>query len=404
MKALFLSFNLLGLSCSYAQLYADFTTTNGNFTVELNYTQTPATTANFVTLAEGSRAFVDSKTGAVKKGHYYNGMKVHRTETVPSFRIFQAGSPKGDGTDGPGYEIKDEIRPELTHQPYVISMAHSGPNTNGSQFFITGATALPSLDGLHTVFGSIPDEASRTVVDAIIDAGANQTVINSVAIRREGQEATAFDPLAQGLPVVEACKGNLEVKPDKKILWNVTEPFSGLPTSSVFAIHYSLNLQEWIDYGKLYRSQDNTNAVNNLYLGDATVPKLFFNMSQVNYFPAYAPNSLAGRTVVIFLSGGAVQFNFNFQGTAGMAHFTDSNDDDYFSNFTVIPNFTKINPYSVSFAVSALPSGVFGAEVPYLVKCGCDSATTEIINGRFQSSVFVGSWIQHEIGGMIISR
>jgi peptidyl-prolyl cis-trans isomerase A (cyclophilin A) len=395
----------LFVNAAQGQLYADFRTTSGDFTVELHYDQTPVTVANFVSLAEGSRAFVDSRSGTVRKGRFYDGIRVHRTETAPSFRLLQAGSPKGDGSDGPGYEIRDEIRPNFRHEPYVISMAHSGPNTNGSQFFVTGNASLTGLDGLHTVFGAVANEASRTVVDAIIDAGANQTVIESVAIRREGEDAAGFDAQAQGLPEVRPSVGNLSVTANGPIFWNVTEPFTGLPASSVYALHFSQDLQGWNYYGRLYRSQDNNTPLLSINLGNATVPRLFFQMSEVQYFPAYAPSSLANRTCLVGLSHGVLTFQFSADGATGTAHFIDDvTSTETSTTFSVLMNLTRINPYSLSFAVSAIPSSVYGVSLPYQVKCGCDSSTAIQVDGHFQSFYFFNGWQQDALGIMTISR
>jgi len=408
MKLAGLLITLSGFShFAQAQLFADISTNNGTFSVRLHHTQTPQTVANFVSLAEGTRSFVDPRDGSVRKGPFYHGVKIHRTENSPGFKILQTGSLKGDGSDGPGYEIRDEIVTGLTHQPYVVSMAHSGPNTNGSQFFVTGSTPIASLDGLHTVFGDVPDSGSRAVVDAIINAGANNTTIQSVTIRREGASAQSFNPLAQGLPEVTACEGNLAVTANGPMTWNINKPISGLPPSCVYSLHWTQDMQNWSHYGRLYRSQDNTEPVTFVNLGNATLPKMFFQMSQVNYFPAHGPADFANRTCLIGLSTGILEFRFNAAGNGGISFFTEYLTGTITATtFQVLNNFSRVNPYSFSFAVSAIPSGVFGTSFPYQVKGGCDNSTTTQINGRFQSfylNPFFG-WLQDELGAMAISR
>jgi cyclophilin family peptidyl-prolyl cis-trans isomerase len=118
---------------------ARFATNHGDFAIELFEDRAPLTTKNFIDLVE--------------KG-YYDGLTFHRV--IDGFMI-QGGCPTGTGTGGPGYKIKDEFHPELKHDgPGVLSMANAGPNTGGSQFFITLA-ATPWLDGKHAVFGKVAD-------------------------------------------------------------------------------------------------------------------------------------------------------------------------------------------------------------------------------------------------------
>ena len=122
-------------------------TTKGTIVVELYRDKTPKTVENFITLA--------------KKG-FYDGILIHRV--IPNFMI-QTGDPEGTGRGGPGYTFKDEFSPDLHHDvPGVLSMANSGPNTNGSQFFITLAPT-PWLDGKHSVFGKVVD--GQSVIDEI---------------------------------------------------------------------------------------------------------------------------------------------------------------------------------------------------------------------------------------------
>lgn len=125
-------------------MHATFKTSQGTFKVELYADKTPKTVANFVGLAKG-------ELGGKKKP-FYDGLIFHRV--IEDFMV-QAGCPQGTGTGGPGYQFEDEIVPSLKHsEKGILSMANAGPNTNGSQFFITVA-ATPWLDGKHTVFGKV---------------------------------------------------------------------------------------------------------------------------------------------------------------------------------------------------------------------------------------------------------
>jgi peptidyl-prolyl cis-trans isomerase A (cyclophilin A) len=166
-------------------LHAHFTTTEGSFKVRLFEAEAPDTVANFVGLAEGTKEFVDPNTGQKSTRPFYNGLIFHRV--IADFMI-QGGDPLGTGTGGPGYRFADEFHPTLKHaRPGILSMANSGPNTNGSQFFIT-LVPTPWLDNRHTVFGEVVDG-----MDVINKIGTTKTrndrpvtpiAIESVTIER----------------------------------------------------------------------------------------------------------------------------------------------------------------------------------------------------------------------------
>jgi peptidyl-prolyl cis-trans isomerase A (cyclophilin A) len=135
-----------------AGTYAVFSTTLGTIVCKLFEKEAPKTVANFIGLAEGSKEFRDSQSGKPSKRPFYDGLIFHRV--IPDFMI-QGGCPAGIGTGGPGYKFEDEFHPSLRHnKPGKLSMANSGPNTNGSQFFITVA-ATPWLDDRHSIFGEV---------------------------------------------------------------------------------------------------------------------------------------------------------------------------------------------------------------------------------------------------------
>jgi peptidyl-prolyl cis-trans isomerase B (cyclophilin B) len=139
---------------------ATIETNRGAIRIELYEDQAPQTVANFETLAN--------------KG-FYNGLKFHRV--IEDFMI-QTGCPKGTGTGGPGYQFPDEFHPDLKHDgPGVLSMANAGPNTNGSQFFITHV-ATPWLDGKHSVFGRVME--GQDVVNAVRQGDTMQSVTISI--------------------------------------------------------------------------------------------------------------------------------------------------------------------------------------------------------------------------------
>jgi len=133
-------------------LYAVFETTLGEITCVLEEEKTPETVKNFVGLATGEKEYTDPKTGKKSNEPFYDGTTFHRI--IKNFMV-QGGDRLGQGTGGPGYRFKDEFHPTLKHKgPGILSMANSGPNTNGSQFFIT-LVPTPWLDGKHSVFGEV---------------------------------------------------------------------------------------------------------------------------------------------------------------------------------------------------------------------------------------------------------
>jgi len=164
MTKLFVPLLLSAALLAQANPKAVIQTSAGKLTCTLFEKQTPKTVANFIGLAEGTKQWTHPFTHARKKGvPLYNGTIFHRV--IPNFMI-QGGDPAGNGSGDPGYTFEDEIRPELKFdRPGRLAMANSGPNTNGSQFFITEAPT-PHLNGHHTIFGQC-DPASVELVKKI---------------------------------------------------------------------------------------------------------------------------------------------------------------------------------------------------------------------------------------------
>ena len=166
------------------KLIAVIETDKGTIRLKLFADQTPITVGNFVNLA--------------RRG-YYNNLKFHRV--IPDFMI-QGGCPAGDGRGGPGYRFPDEFVKELRHdKPGILSMANAGPQTNGSQFFITHI-ATPWLDGKHTVFGEVISEIDQDVVNAIVQGDR----IRSMVI-----EGDITDLMEQIKPFVDKWNAILDV-------------------------------------------------------------------------------------------------------------------------------------------------------------------------------------------------
>ena len=175
------------------KMHAVFHTNKGKFKALLHHTMAPKTVENFVGLAEGTKEFTDPKTGQKVKRPYYDGLIFHRV--IENFMI-QGGDPLGTGTGGPGYKFDDEFHPELMHDKKgVLSMANAGPNTNGSQFFITVAVT-PHLDAQrsmkrgYSIFGQIVEgydivESISQVSTDRNDRPTQPVVINKLEIIRE---------------------------------------------------------------------------------------------------------------------------------------------------------------------------------------------------------------------------
>ncbi len=170
-----------------SEMNAIIETSMGTIKIKLLPENAPLTVENFVELAEGTKEFIDPQTGKKTKKKYYDGLIFHRV--IPEFMI-QGGDPTGTGRGGPGYKFQDEIDPSLKFdKPGILAMANAGPNTNGSQFFIT-EVATPWLNGNHTIFGHVTEgldiikKIARTEVD-FSDKPIEPVVIKSVKIEKK---------------------------------------------------------------------------------------------------------------------------------------------------------------------------------------------------------------------------
>ena len=232
MKTIFLSLALLiGASCTSTNtnnnnnmedgMYANIKTNKGEILIKLEFEKTPLTVANFVALSEGTMKNKKKELGTP----YYDGLKFHRV--IAEFMI-QGGCPDGNGTGSPGYSFADEFHPDLKHDKGgILSMANSGPATNGSQFFITHKET-PWLDGKHSVFGNVVE--GMDVVNTI----AQDDLIETVTIIREGSKAKSFDALevfntSQAKMIKEAsAKKKAQEEANKSLMEGAKVTASGL--------------------------------------------------------------------------------------------------------------------------------------------------------------------------------
>lgn len=221
-------------------LYAKINTSKGSILIALEFEKTPGTVGNFVALAEGTLENNVQPQGTP----YYNGLKFHRV--IADFMV-QGGCPLGTGTGDPGYKFDDEFHPDLKHnKPGTLSMANSGPGTNGSQFFITH-TATDWLDGKHTVFGYAIE--GHDVIDSI----AQDDVLETIEIIRQGAAAEAYNAI-EAFRVFEGprAKNKEEAKADAdKELASVTDGFDKTDSGLYYKINKNTDGKQAIKGNKV---------------------------------------------------------------------------------------------------------------------------------------------------------
>jgi peptidyl-prolyl cis-trans isomerase A (cyclophilin A) len=307
--ATFLGFSFSGSAQYTNGIYAEFNTSMGSYTCRLDCVLAPKTCANFIGLTTGQRAWLDLTTGTVKTNPFYNGTTMHRV--IAGF-VNQGGSRNGQGTDGPGYQFPDEFTPALRHDGFgVLSMANSGPDSNGSQYFIT-VSPQPGLDDVHSVFGRL--YGGSNVVYAINhvttdtnDKPLTNVVVNSIVIQRIGAAAQAFEIGAQGLAVVTSLSltiGNAGA--------DVALTFS----NAIYAdnrFYSSTNLADWT---ATPRGINIAPPPGNTLLWSTIFPSQFFRMAQIQYPPTlFVPRNVFGKTLTFnFAAGNTIVIMFDNSG------------------------------------------------------------------------------------------
>lgn len=369
-----------------AQIYADVVTTKGDFTIQLNHAAAPKTVANFIGLAEGSRPWINPVSGAVHTNEpYYNGIIFHRV--IADF-MSQAGSRKGDGSDGPGYVFRDELNNGLTHSgPHVVSMANSGPISNGSQFFITDV-ATPHLNGKHTVFGAI--FSGQTVVDAINNSPTTNErpvtpiVIQSISIRRVGAAADAFDIHAQGLPVITQPKTFVKAIPGGAASVSIAPD---LPVTTQFRIFRSTNLSTWTNFGQIYVPKDGETVDVVSGIEVQAPQKAFYHFSAVQYpdDPEFSKTPLASYS--LNLGTQTRTYVFNAAGTGGNVTIVPSGGTSSVIPFTLLDKVSSPYRSQLVFDHGAASSPRYLRHTLY-----ADAGTANSFSGRITSDQYIGIW------------
>jgi cyclophilin family peptidyl-prolyl cis-trans isomerase len=270
----------------------------------------PLTVGSFVGLAAGTQTFVDEKNGVVTTRPYYNGLKCHRI--IKDFMI-QGGCPRGNGTSGPGYEFPDEFDSTLRHTTAgMLSMANSGADTNGSQFFVTVAPTT-HLDNKHNVFGQVVD-GYDTVVEPLslvptVDPANNDdrpilpVIIEELTIHRAGSAARSFAP---PLPVVDL----IPLTPSRGAGNTCMLDFARTPFAGSVLLHTGdLRTWEMEELGN-FGASPQTDLLSGTSFAPPGSPKRYFRMARVNY-PSPGPASLTGKRIVVESSNLRVTYNLS---------------------------------------------------------------------------------------------
>ncbi len=274
-------------------LYAAFDTSMGSFTCRLDYAEAPLTCANFAGLAEGSQHWLDPETGSIRSDPFYDGLIFHRV--IDDFMI-QGGCPLGNGTSGPGYAIPDEFSTSLTHSGAgILSMANSGPDSGGSQFFIT-LKNTDWLDNKHAVFGEVVDGMDVVFGIGAVDVDAERPLVDvtieQINILRIGTEAENFNPMDQPLPGVMPLPLDISNTP------------SGLVVSVVAsnlckdAVYEKETLASWIDWTGIETNYWQTGG--EVWSAPATTNQAtqFFKGTRI-FHPQATTALIAGHTIVL---------------------------------------------------------------------------------------------------------
>ena len=308
---------VLGLSTLIAAgqangIFADFTTSMGSFTCQLDYTNAPRTTANFIGLATGQQTWLDLVTGRARTNAFYNGLTFHRV--IAGF-MNQGGSPNGLGTDGPGYVFTDEFSPQLVFDSFgVLAMANSGPNSDAAQFFITVAPYAAG-NNVYSIFGRLT--SGSNVVYAInhvaTDSNAKpltNVVIQQVSIRRVGTAAQAFNVNAQGLPIVT----NLSLK-IAATASQVTLAFTNRQYADNRLYSATNLVGAWTSNAL---GIEITAPVSNNVQQAKNAPRCFYSMAQIQYGSStFAPKTMYGRTLTLNFTVGPGLITITFDSSGG---------------------------------------------------------------------------------------
>jgi peptidyl-prolyl cis-trans isomerase A (cyclophilin A) len=389
-----------------AELTATLQTTRGNVAIALQYDKAPQAVANFITLAQGTRTRLHEATGAVTNAPLFVGEKFFRVLNDTGFRIAQTGSGNGTNSGGPGYTFKDEFHASLTHVPYVLSMANSGPNSNGSQIFLTGSDSIPSLNNVHTVFGLITDLPSRAVIDSIMAAGNDATTITGVTFNRSSPGALAFNEFAQNLPTILRAGGSLAVQPGVSSVWNFNPT---MISGDVLRARRSTTLASgsWaaIDPSDFHVGIGPVGVnfvLPSVTLDTATSTKAFYHLAVARHPGSVTPSSFANRVLYFLIGNRLFGYQFNGTATGGVALYEVGTFSQNFT-FSVLSFDSSAHSTSVILQNIGLPY-----EPQYLrVRVGWDSADNVEIFGHHSTDYYnfsAGDFLLYSRGAASVTR
>jgi len=391
-----------GVVPATATLEVDFVTTRGTITAVMEYVKTPKAVANLLTLAQGTRNWVDPLTGQVRNTLFFNGLAFCQVVNNGTEKTIETGSPTGSGADDPGYGFPDEFDASLTHVPYVMSMSNSGPNTNGARFCFTGNLALSARDGRNTVFGKVLSAASRSVIDSILAAGANATTITAVQVRRTDPAASAFDASAVALPAVQTVAAPLHVLPGVAVAWLGVQP-----ADSVLQAFQSTNLAEWFPHYRHMVGLDDALPGASQRIDTADVPARFYWFSLVTCPAATGVTGFANRTLTVDSPGtGTLIYQFDGTGTGGTyQNIVFPGDPPFYSGTFLVRDEIPASFEPYSFRVLVYANGLGGA--PFnLISGGLDAVGPTAVSGhqviRLLSAAM--TLVFEDSGALLLSR
>jgi peptidyl-prolyl cis-trans isomerase A (cyclophilin A) len=332
----------------------------------------PKACANFIGLATGQRAWLEQATGRVRTNHFYDGSLIVRI--LPGL-IIQGGSPDGLPSGDPGYVLEDEFDPGLRHDAFgALSVANTGRQSGGSQFFITMIPAAPYNDR-YTMFGRVIGGSNVVYAINQVATDGNQqpltnVIVQSVMIRRIGAAAEAFDIHAQGHPVVTDL--NLQIA---KAGTNVSLTFSNRLNveNRLFA---SANLAAWTQSAL---GVETVAPATNSVLRSTVAPVQFFRMAQVQYpTTLHPPRNVLGRTVtLVFTNGVSGTMTLAFSpGGGGVYNYNGSPGNIYGYQWGQEPYNGRLWPLELDYPLNvdltlnltfdtALAGGFAGTVYPY---------------------------------------